>query len=157
MMIPNVSVGSLRQQAAAVEAPPAPSIPQIRPAAGMPAPYAGGPPSASGGGVAQLLASSLADNPQAPPGPALDLGGYPSGAGMAPPVGPLNPRYSPTMMAMRPPGPQAMEAVPGAPGMPVAEEASAGPLSKGTLFALLGVWFFVTFGGAAVEYVVLSR
>jgi hypothetical protein len=150
MMIPNVSVGSLRQQAAAVEAPPVPSIPQIRPAAGMPA--AAGPPSTSGGSdVARLLASSLADTSQQAPQP-LDLGGYPSPGVAAAPETPLGPRYSPTMMALRPPGSAAIDAVPGAP-----ESSGPGPLSKGTLLALAGVWFFVTFGGAAVEYVVLSR
>jgi serine/threonine protein kinase len=149
MMIPNVSVGSLRQQAAAIEAPPAPSIPQVRPAAGMPA-----PPSASGSAVAQLVASSLAEAPAYPPSPGLDLGGYPVAPGSAPAT-PLDPRRSPTMMAVRPPGLQPVQGAPGAEA--VVAPASEGPLSKGTVMALLGVWLFVTFGGAAVEYVILSR
>jgi serine/threonine-protein kinase len=79
----------------------------------------------------------------APPVPPVGLPPVPPPP-LAPPgpdVAAVNPRQAPTMMAVRPPE----------------EAAPASPFSKGTLTALWVAWAVVTFGGAAVEYVILSR
>ncbi|MCU0653951.1 MAG: hypothetical protein MUF64_01220 [Polyangiaceae bacterium] len=131
MMIQSVSLGS-PQQLPSPQAPlPAPSapMPAPRPAAGAPAPAPAPPPP-----------SPLA--PPAPFGGASALPPVPQPP-LAPPAAnapPLNPRQAPTLLAVRP-----------EPG-----EAPS-PFSKKTLTTLWVAWALLTFGGAAVEYVVLSR
>lgn len=132
MMMQSVSVGGAKPGAPEPAAAAAP-----RPAAGLPAPA---------------------------PLPRV------SSPGDLPPFNPagMSPRQAPTLMAARPP-----DAAPPAPLTPqgvlpaqalATQQLSAleppiseSPFSKGTLAAIWIVWAVVTFGGAAVEYVVLSK
>lgn len=114
MMMQSVSVGSPQQSAPPPQAP----LPAPRPAAGM-APLPPPTPTPMGG------------LPPVPPPPLAPL--PPAQAG-------LNPRQSPTIMALRAP-----------------DEAPSEPAPGKNFTALWIAWAVVTFGGAAIEYVVLSR
>lgn len=112
------------------QAPAAPAMPL--PQAPLPAPRP-----AAGAPMPRPAAGTPAPLPPVPTPPTASLPSPPPPAFEAPAV---NPRQAPTMLAMRPD-----------------EAVSASPFSKSTLTALWIAWAVVTFGGAAVEYAVLSR
>ncbi len=105
------------------------------PQAPLPAPTPNAPRPAAGIPAAPGPAAGMPAAPVGMPGPmpGLDMNG--------------NPRQAPTMMAMRPPEPTAPAIATGAPG----------PAPKSMVPMLAVVWAVVTFGGAAIEYMVLSR
>jgi hypothetical protein len=132
--------------------PPPPSAPLAvapLPAAGRPAPLpaAGLPPLAPAGvPLPQGMLPAPGGYPMQPPmhpGPSADASGPIAGMPMPPPgippmAGPqMSARAAPTILQVRPPAPSGM--------------------SSGTMALLAAVWLVVTFGGAAVEYIVLTR
>lgn len=98
-----------------------------------PAPQAPLPAPRPAAGAPSMLSTPLA--PVLPPIPAPPLAPLTAPEHAAP-----NPRQAPTLLAVRPEG-----------------QESSSPFSKGTLTAIWVAWAVVTFGGAAIEYVVLSR
>lgn len=141
MMMHGVSIGSSQQQQ--LQAPQAP-LPAPRPAAGIPS-----APLPAAGIPSQKKTLLLTENPLAamgagapplpplaplPPIPAPPLG---SPAQAAPAI---NPRQSPTLLAER-----------------LEEPLPTSPFSKKMLTVIWFAWAVVTFGGAAIEYTLLSR
>lgn len=110
-----------------------------------------GSPQQAGGPSAAATAPAVLPAPRpaagvSVPRPAAGAPGLPPVP--APPMAPLpgltpsvSPRQAPTLLAVRPEG----------------DAAALSPFSKGTLTALWVAWAVVTFGGAAIEYVVLTR
>lgn len=176
MMMAAPSIGSQKQAQAQAAAPPPP--PAARPGVakqtllGMGSPMA--PPLPAAGRPAEPSAAPFvpptppapppaepfqaANIPAPPPVSQPAAGGFAPFDGMSlPPAAAQGPvslpssvsRAAPTMMAIKPPAPQAPA--------PAPMSAQASGLSSSTIALLAAVWFVVTFGGAAIEYVLITR